>query len=715
MEKVRLATPDEMTSSQFITDALKDVEAELTKGNLVSEEADGPGPSEAADPKSSEATQPKRRKVIVDFEEASDQQGDSAEETQSSDDEEHAEDRANRAKLLEDVPYSIQRNLAERRKREEEQAMDPHALEFAKKQKMFEALSKTFGAPTKLQEGELRSRMEQAYAKVRSVRKVIRRKGKDEQPKKGRQARGQSSGRPSQTATVEVLAATGDVLVPYFKPGEFEALVNDTIGQWTLWTGSSRWSGVSEIYEVSASLRRAEMEGVTEVVTGRARAEYQWSKLDDEWRRSYVDPLKKAIGVYLEHQGIKGVPKGQMVDPARVLGSRFVLTNKGGPSLQEAELKARWIFGGHKDPDAGLYDTSSPTASILGHNLINFVAVQEKWVVHYEDVSAAFLQGKELPRKERIYVRVPKGYPTEVTDFLVSELGADVRDDLVELTKGGFGLPESPRLWYLEYKDTIQDLGLHEMSLLPGVFRAFHPPPQRRVRALASIHVDDTRYAGDETAQEIWDQLRSRLKFGKQRKATDGWVKFCGRWERQDPETFEMEYSMAEYIKAIPFARTRTSPSASASTTSSSTASRTTPTTASPHLGSTVTTSASTTSSSTASRTTPTTARGGLELDWLDEPIPHDSDLWDYLQDRVGQLPSDVEPLTEAEKKVISSIVGQLNWAARQGRYDLAYVASLVQQLAGRGRPEALKWLNLGVKRAQELGVQGPQPGMLPR
>ena len=216
--------------------------------------------------------------------------------------------------------------------------------------------------------------------------------------------------------------------------------MNDTIGQWTLWTGSSRWSGVSEIYEVSASLHRAEMEGVTEVVTGRARAEYQWSKLDDEWRRSYVDPLKKAIGVYLEHQGIKGVPKGQMVDPARVLGSRFVLTNKGGPSLQEAELKARWIFGGHKDPDAGLYDTSSPTASILGHNLINFVAVQEKWVVHYEDVSAAFLQGKELPRKERIYVRVPKGYPSEVTDFLVSELGADVRDDLVELTKGGFGL-----------------------------------------------------------------------------------------------------------------------------------------------------------------------------------------------------------------------------------------------------------------------------------
>ena len=659
LEKVRLATPDEMTSSQFITDALKDVEAELSKGNVTTEEVVEAGASDPTAAGSAGPSQPKRRKVIVDFEEPDSDDGADTSSKASSDDEEDAETKERRAKLLEDVPFSVQRNLAERRKREEEAAMDPHALEFAKKQRMFEALSKTFGAPTKLQEGELRSRMEQAYARVRSVRRVIRRKDKDE-TKKGRQARGQSGGRASQAAGVDVLAATADVAIPYFKPGEFEAMVNDTIGQWTLWTGSSLWSGVNEIYEVSATLHRAEMEGVTEVVTGRARAE--WSKLDDEWRRSYVGPLKKAIGVYLEHNGIKGVPKGQMVDPARV--------------------------------DAGLYDTASPTASILGHNLINFVAVQEKWEVHFEDVSAAFLQGKELPRKERIYVRVPRGYPQEVTEFLVSELGEDMRDDLVELTKGGFGLPESPRLWYLEYKDTIQDLGLYEMSLLPGVFRAFHPPPRRRVRALASIHVDDTRYAGDDTAKEIWDQLRARLKFGKQRKATEGWVKFCGRWERQDPVTLEMEYSMEEYTKDIPLARTRTT-SSTASTASTSVPS----TTASSTLDSGAPPSTSSATSWRSMEGSTATPEAGT---WLDEPIPQDSDLWDYLQDRVDKQSGDVEVLTEGEKKVISSIVGQLNWAARQGRYDLAYVASLVQQLAGRGRPEALKWLNLGVKRAQE-------------
>ena len=702
LEKVRLATPDdEMTSSQFITDALKDMEASLNKGNGSQDQPAG------------SSSQAKRRKVIVDFEEGSAEDSSTDSSADGSEVDEEADAKERRAKLLEDVPCSVQRNLAERRKREEEATMDPHALDFAKKQKMFESLSKTCGAPTKLQEGELRNRMEQAYAKVRSVRKVIRRKGKDEQQKQGRQARGQGGGRASQVATVDVLAATGDVLIPYFKPGEFEALINDTIGQWTLWTGASLWSGASEIYEVSATLHRAEMEGVTEVVTGRARAEYQWSKLDDEWRRGYIEPLKKAIGVYLEHSGIKGVPKGQMVDPARVLGSRFVLTNKGGPTLSDAELKARWIFGGHRDPDAGLYDTSSPTASILGHNLINFVAVQENWEVHFEDVSAAFLQGKELPRKERIYVKVPRAYPQEIIDYLVSELGSDVRDDLVELPKGGFGLPESPRLWYLEYKDTIQDLGLYEMSLLPGVFRAFHPPPRRRVRAMASIHVDDTRYAGDETAQVIWDQLRARLKFGKQRKATDGWVKFCGRWERQDPDTLEMEYSMDEYIKGIPLARTRPSALSSSASTASTTASSTTPRSsplASPPDGSGTQCTAASTASTAASCATPRSSPLASSPDgpssqdgvWIDGPAEQDSDLWGYLQERVGQLPANVVPLTDAEKKVISSIVGQRNWAARQGRYDLAYVASLVQQLAGRGRPEALKWLNLAVKRARE-------------
>ena len=159
-------------------------------------------------------------------------------------------------------------------------------------------------------------------------------------------------------------------------------------------------------------------------------------------------------------------------------------------------------------------------------------------------------------------MKVPAGYPPEVTAYLLEGLGKGMRSDIVELTKAGFGVPESPRLWYLEYRDTIQDLGLMELVLVPGLFRAFND--RGGLRAMASIHVDDTPYAGDETSDIPWEQLHKVLKFGKFRKATDGWQKFCGRWKRQSPDTMEMEYSTTEYTKNIPRPRVRTVPSAAA-------------------------------------------------------------------------------------------------------------------------------------------------------
>ena len=81
-------------------------------------------------------------------------------------------------------------------------------------------------------------------------------------------------------------------------------------------------------------------------------------------------------------------------------------------------------------------------------------------------------------------------------------------------------------------------------------------------------------------------------------------------------------------------------------------------------------------------------------------------DVLGYIDDMVtgGEQ---VDELTEADRKVIGSIVGQLNWAARQCRYDLCYVASLVQQLADRGKADALKWLAHGVRRAQDSRGRG--------
>ena len=534
---------------------------------------------------------------------------------------------------------------------------------------------------------------------------------KKQRPVGGRKRNGRRGAAASSSA---VLVAEEVDVGEWFRPGEYEAMFMDTVGHWTLWSASSNHAGEPGLTSIAASLKKVDAEamaeGVTQVKTGKARVEYRWGDLSPDWRKAFVEPLKKAVGVYLDHHGIQGVPKGQVVDPQRVLSSRFVLTNKGAEDLTNAELKARWIFGGHRDPDAGLCATSSPTASTLGHNLLNLVAVQMGWVVHYEDVSAAFLQGKELPRTEKVYVRVPAGYPEEVAEFLLAGLEGGSRPDLVQLTKAGFGLPESPRLWYLEYKDTIEDLGLRELALVPGLFRAFHP--DGTLRAMASVHVDDTRYAGDESSQVLWDALHQKLKFGKLRRATegwpDGWQKFCGPWEKQCPTTCEMWVSMQEYVKSIPLARGRdekTLPAANAkgSSTSGSTVTSTSTSGGSSTLGSAVTsTSTSGGSSTLGSAVTSTTTSGGSEMS-LDRPTASGDDkvVIEMMHDQITGVHEEPE-LSPEERKLIGSIVGQLNWAARQGRYDLSFVSSMVQQLAGQGRAEALKWVNSAVRRARE-------------
>ncbi|CAE7712200.1 RE1 [Symbiodinium sp. CCMP2592] len=561
-------TTEEMVSADYVNQALTEVTKELEGGQLKVEEAH-PEPEDASRAKEADSTSSSSR-ARPPRTSASERSG----------------------KLLDDVPFALKRTIAERQQEATAGTMEPHALDFAKKQKLFESLANSFEPPTTLQEAELRKQMEDSYLHVKKVRKAILAKPKG---RAGRTRGPRTQGRQAEQLTAALtqepnqMMVTAEVDLPeaYFKPGELTAIINDT---------------------VSACMIAAEMDGVTEVTTG------------------------KAVDVYLDHNGIRGVPLGQVA----------------GPQLTEAELKARWIFGGHKDPDAGLYPTSSPTASVLGHNLLNFVAVQKGWTVHYEDVSSAFLQGKDLPCTEKIFVKVPAGYPPEV-------LGANMRSDLVELTKAGFGLPESPRLWYLEYRDTIQGLGLRELVLVPGLFR-FNEKGE--LKAMASIHVDDTRFAGDDSSEVIWTKLHEALKFGKLRKATEGWQKFCGRWERQCSKPWALgvvseihEYTYHQAVGVTIEIRKYTYHWA---------------------IG-------------VVSEIRKVTYHWVIRL----------------LEERINQAEV-VDELTEGDRKLIGSIVGQLNWAARQSRYDLCYVASLVQQLAGRGRLDALRWLAQGVWRSQE-------------
>eukprot|EP00439_Symbiodinium_sp_Y106_P019157 s5458_g2.t1 len=177
-----------------------------------------------------------------------------------------------------------------------------------------------------------------------------------------------------------------------------------------------------------------------------------------------------------------------------------------------------------------------------------------------------------------------------------------------------------------------------------------------------------------------------------------------------------MEISLQEYINSIPYVSVRPRPVTSSTTPSSNGTTTTSGSSLSKEAadasGTTVSRSDDdaaisggssaepvVVTSSTSSSICTTTTSGSISCD-----VGVDTDPVAYLHEVIHGDPA-ISPLTDAERKVISSAVGRLNWAARQGRFDLSFGTSLVQQLAGQGRGEALKWVNTVVKHAREAVV----------
>ena len=646
LEKIRLATPDEMLGSQYVIQAMNEVMDDIKNGKLALEENRREATLRPATPAPAGA---QRRGADMDLDFMLDDQEAAVRARQ-----------VRRLELQNDVPESVRKALssssssaatsvalvrglqpAERADLLEEdddmpplldessdeldvtmptpEAPEPSQLDFQKKKQLFEEISQNpEGMPSVLTEAQLRSQMATTSTRLKNIKKIIRKSRQGRVHQDARRRRGDQQ----VSASIVMYAESVDqACEKTWMEADREMEMHEAF-----WTQPDREK--QAVQEIQDQIESRDIQHGADLVkgkilTGKERVEFQWQKLDERWRAAFKEPILKAIQIYFDYDALEGVPKDKFVDPKRILSSRFVLADKGGHNLDEAELKGRLILGGHKDPDMGRYSTMAPTAALLAHNLINWISVQMGWVVHYEDVSSAFLQGKHLPPEREVYVRLPKGYPEYVEAFIKEKLGELFRQDLLKLTKGRFGLPESPRLWYLEYSDVLNACGMGELKLLPGVFAAYHDDGS--LRAVACIHVDDTRYAGDETAQVIWDKVHQRLRFGKLRKSTDGWTKFCGRWERQNPQTLEFEYTMEEYAKGI---------------------------------------------------------------------------------QKMTIRASSENVITKAEQVEMYSLIGQLNWMARQGRYDLSYGISHVQQMASKQGREALEWLNKVIYRAKQPQVQ---------
>eukprot|EP00435_Cladocopium_sp_Y103_P070476 s2526_g35.t1 len=214
-----------------------------------------------------------------------------------------------------------------------------------------------------------------------------------------------------------------------------------------------------------------------------------------------------------------------------LLPSRFVLVNKSDPrnphpsdeALEGAVLKARLVIAGQRDQRAGDFETESPTASLLAHNLLCFSAPQWNWRMAFSDISAAFLLVGNLPAERRVFMFVK--------NFLRTKLPSGARTDVFRMKKAGFGFAESPRLWYHRFKCGAESVGGREPHLCPRLFSFFGPDAQ--LQALLAVHVDDVKAIADPNhAEGIREKLISLFSFGEWKHPYD-WTKFCGRYEKQ--------------------------------------------------------------------------------------------------------------------------------------------------------------------------------------
>ncbi|CAE6922017.1 RE2 [Symbiodinium sp. CCMP2592] len=250
--------------------------------------------------------------------------------------------------------------------------------------------------------------------------------------------------------------------------------------------------------------------------------ELPWHCIPPEKHADFRRAEDKQWSEHLEHGAMKPVDvetskKILAEKPERVLPSRFAYRDKHwakrktNPDL-DWKCKARLVIGGHVDPDitSGL-TTSAPTVSRQGVLLLCQILAsrrQRGWSASAGDITCAFLNGNELKRE--LYIRQPRG-----------GLGDLHPDQIVQLTKGVFGLVDSPNAWYEKLQGTILALDISLSDGRRGYFDQCPLDPcifQFKVKdldgnsgapeAYVAVHVDDLLMVGD---RELNRQLKDAL------------------------------------------------------------------------------------------------------------------------------------------------------------------------------------------------------------
>ena len=283
-----------------------------------------------------------------------------------------------------------------------------------------------------------------------------------------------------------------------------------------------------------------------------------WNK-EEEWHS------------WLEKDAVEIVKAATKVPRSHILKSRWVLTWKNVGT--EKKPKARLCVLGFQDPRLTALETSSPTLTADGENLIMQWIATSHHLLESGDLKTAFLSGDEDPSRmteDAIYVDLPADFKQWL------RLGPD---EAIRLRKAVYGKANAPLMWHRRLSRALSQAGFVPLPLdeciwvLPAKLpettgvttksiterqKAFNddagddtaPRPsewvkRRRIDGILGVHVDDLLGGGGARFRKAIEWMKRELEFGawEQRK-----FRFRGRELEQAADNKNIRVSMAQFV-----------------------------------------------------------------------------------------------------------------------------------------------------------------------
>ncbi|CAE7698950.1 RE1 [Symbiodinium sp. CCMP2592] len=241
--------------------------------------------------------------------------------------------------------------------------------------------------------------------------------------------------------------------------------------------------------------------------------EIPWKLIPESEHEAFRQAEDKQFQEHLDHSALKpiGVEESEeilaKIDPSRILNSRFAYRDKHWSRRKiDASIpwkhKARLVVSGHRDPDVKHLETDAPTINRLTIlTLLQVLACRRQsddWEASAGDITAAFLNGDDMDRE--LYLRQPR----------TGLRGLDPRQ-LLKITKGVFGLPDSPRKWWKRLRRDMLNIRIQvdgeecffEQSPLDPCLFQLVSALNKKPKVYVGVHVDDLLVVGPRNLSKL--------------------------------------------------------------------------------------------------------------------------------------------------------------------------------------------------------------------